>query len=163
MLEIELLLRLFHLRLISLSSQTLTNVTSFVGKRGRGMDTAVFSFSWMVQLTKIAFVPKYDRTSWFDRKSNYSMQALVTCDANLRVIHLVFGRPGSTHDARVLKSADYMNNDNSIDYFTGEQHGLGHAAFGLHLRVVPNNKEPLASIPDKLRIQFATFFSVGKV
>ena len=31
-----------------------------------------------------AFVPKYDRTSWFDRKSNYSMQALVTCDTNLQ-------------------------------------------------------------------------------
>ena len=95
---------------------------------------------------EFAFVPGFERSSWFDRKSRYSMQDLVTNEVNLRIIHVVVGWPGSTHDARVMSSADYMNGDKEQDYFDGDQHGLGDAAFGYHRRVEPNYKEPLASI-----------------
>ncbi len=39
----------------------------------------------------LAFTPSFDKESFFDRKSRYSMSAMVTCDTNKRVIHLIVG------------------------------------------------------------------------
>lgn len=55
-----------------------------------------------------AFKPGFQTNTWYDRKSRHSIQALVTNDIHLRVRHLVVGWPGGTHDARVMRSADYM-------------------------------------------------------
>lgn len=72
-----------------------------------------YGYHWVFSVNgtthNFAFVPSYNRNSWYDRKSNYSMQALVTIDFELKVIHLTVGWPGSAHDTSVQRSADFMD------------------------------------------------------
>ena len=81
----------------------------------------------------LQYAPSFDKEALFDRKKRYYIRALFSNDFNRRVIHLIVRWPGSVQYARVLASADYMQetaNDDDL-YFTGNQHGLGDAAFGL--------------------------------
>ena len=41
-----------------------------------------------------------------------------------------------------------QNGDFDEMFFSGNQHGLGDSAFGIHRRVVPNYKKPLADLPE---------------
>lgn len=101
----------------------------------------------------LAEVPSYDKETFFDRKSRYSLQALVTCDWRKKVINLILGWPGSVHDARVLSTAEYISADHSGKghlYFTGSQYGLGDAAFGPSHRVIPTYKAPQTDYPENV-------------
>lgn len=93
----------------------------------------------------LAEVPGFNKEAFYDRKSRYSLHALVTSDHRKKVINLVLGWPGSVHDAKVLSVTDYMKADDAGTgnlYFTEDQHGLGDAAFGPSTRVVPTYKSP---------------------
>ena len=86
--------------------------------------------------------------SFFDRKSRYSIHSLITCDPRRKIIHVALGWPGATHDARVLASVSYMTADKegkSHHFYTGDQYGVGDAAFGASRRLVPTYKVPLSS------------------
>ena len=115
-----------------------------------------FGFKWAFFFSvdgtthELGFTPSFEKEAFFDRKKRYSIHALVTSDFHRRIIHLIVGWPGSVHDSRVLKSADYMKEDADKDemYFSKNQHGLGDSAFGIHIRVVPNYKKPHSNLPE---------------
>ncbi|KAL3698918.1 hypothetical protein R1sor_016940 [Riccia sorocarpa] len=54
-------------------------------------------------LVKLSQRPRDDGETYFDRKSNYSMNVQVICDQNKRVIYFFAGMPGSCHDLTCLR------------------------------------------------------------
>lgn len=98
--------------------------------------------------------PGLQKECFFDRKKRYSLHALVTNDFNLRVINLLVGFPGSTHDARVMEQTFYHRNMDSAAFFTGKQHGLGDAAFRCTRRVVPTYKSPHTNLPENVAYNY---------
>ncbi|KAL3681863.1 hypothetical protein R1sor_024819 [Riccia sorocarpa] len=54
-------------------------------------------------LVKLSQRPRNDGETYFDRKSNYSMNVQVICDQNKRVIYFFAGMLGSCHDLTCLR------------------------------------------------------------
>ena len=82
-----------------------------------------------------------DKESFFDRKSRYSVYALIASDPRKKVIGAEIGWPGCVHDARVLSTTKYMNADADSTahlYFMNDHFGIGDAAFGVSKRLVPS-------------------------
>jgi len=96
----------------------------------------------------LAFTPGFDREAFFNRKKRYSIVAMVANDVKRRVINVIIGWPGSVHHSRVLGTAAYLKDDGEGFFYSGNQHGLGDAAFGVHKRLIPNYKKPHADLPD---------------
>ena len=46
------------------------------------------------------------KIDYFCRKQNYSMNALAVAEANLMILDLATGYPGSIHDSRVLRNSN---------------------------------------------------------
>lgn len=102
----------------------------------------------------LLIAPKMEKESFYDRKKQYSINALVTNDFCCKVVSLVVGYPGSAHDERVMKKARYNQEHNNAAYFTNKEHGLGDAAFKATIRVVPTYKKPLADLPENTTYNF---------
>eukprot|EP00171_Calliarthron_tuberculosum_P000008 IDg8t1 len=96
----------------------------------------------------LAFKPSFDHEAFFDRKSRYSMNFMVTNDLNRRIINVVIGFPGSVHDARVLRAARYSNEALDALHFTGSQYGLGDSAFAPSARIIVPYKKPLCLLSE---------------
>lgn len=90
----------------------------------------------------LCFQPSLDPVSYYDRKSRYSIHALICSDHRKKIISAVVGWPGSVHDAKVLSTMEFMDESKKHLYFTGNQHGLGDAAFGPSIFVIPTYKAP---------------------
>ncbi|KAL3680419.1 hypothetical protein R1sor_023375 [Riccia sorocarpa] len=54
-------------------------------------------------LVKLSQRPRDDGETYFDRKSNYSMNVQVICDQHKRVIYFFAGMLGSCHDLTCLR------------------------------------------------------------
>ena len=94
--------------------------------------------------------PCVDHEAFFDRKSNYSLNALIACDWNRTIINIVVGYPGSVHDNRVLRGCRYMQERHDSEFFSSHGHGLGDSAFAAFKRLVPPYKMPAAAAPGNL-------------
>lgn len=96
----------------------------------------------------LMFKPCFDHEGFFDRKSQYSMNVMVTNDLRKRIINVVVGFPGSVHDARVLRNARYIQERLQHLHYSGKQYGLGDSAFAPSRRLVPPYKRPLSLISE---------------
>ena len=112
----------------------------------RGLPNAFFA----VDGTTIPLYEKpcVDHEAFFDRKSNYSLHALISCNWNRVIINAVVGFPGSVHDNRVIRSCRFLQEEHENEFFSGCEHGIGDSAFVAFRRVVPPYKMPAAAMPD---------------
>nr|XP_011424993.3 putative nuclease HARBI1 [Crassostrea gigas] len=73
--------------------------------------------------------PKENPNAYYNRKKFHSVVLLATCDANLQFTYVWTGKPGSTHDASVLRSSElFVKSD---DLFPPGFYLLGDSAFPL--------------------------------
>eukprot|EP00180_Rhodochaete_pulchella_P001239 Plantae.Rhodophyta-Rhodochaete_pulchella.ctg20575.p1 GENE.Plantae.Rhodophyta-Rhodochaete_pulchella.ctg20575~~Plantae.Rhodophyta-Rhodochaete_pulchella.ctg20575.p1 ORF type:complete len:120 (+),score=6.45 Plantae.Rhodophyta-Rhodochaete_pulchella.ctg20575:272-631(+) len=75
---------------------------------GRLAAFRIVSIPPMAQPCRSLSGPVLAQRQFFDRKSRYSMNDLITNDLKKRIINVVLGFPGSVHDARVLRAARSM-------------------------------------------------------
>lgn len=76
--------------------------------------------------------PHIHEEAYINRKQYHSINAMVTCDADLRIIHLDTRWPGSTNDARVFNMSSLMDGieNNRLDTIPGS-YLLGDSAYAL--------------------------------
>lgn len=74
--------------------------------------------------------PKDHPENYVNRKSFHSIILQAVCDANMHLLNVFCGWPGSVHDARVLKTSEiHWLATNTNDMFPGNPHLLGDAAY----------------------------------
>ncbi|KAL3684883.1 hypothetical protein R1sor_002905 [Riccia sorocarpa] len=76
-------------------------------------------------LVKLSQRPRDDGETYFDRKSNYSLNVQVVCDENKRVIYVFAGMPGSCHDVTCPRRSSLWGRLNSPQLFDFSQYLLG--------------------------------------
>lgn len=68
--------------------------------------------------------------NYVNRKSFHSIILQAVCDANMHLLNVFCGWPGSVHDARVLKTSEiHWLATNTNDMFPGNPHLFGDAAY----------------------------------
>jgi len=105
----------------------------------------------------LASKPSFDSESFFDRKSRYSINCLITNDWKRRIINVTVGFPGSVHDARVLRSTRFASSENRSAHFSDNEHLLGDAAFKAREIILSPYKRPEANIPENQQFKFFFF------
>ncbi|KAL3700139.1 hypothetical protein R1sor_018161 [Riccia sorocarpa] len=80
-------------------------------------------------LVKLSQRPRDDGETYFDRKSNYSMNVQVICDQNKRVIYFFAGMSGSCHDLTCLRRSSLWGRLGSTQLFDNGQYLLGDSGY----------------------------------
>ncbi|KAL3676189.1 hypothetical protein R1sor_026137 [Riccia sorocarpa] len=76
-------------------------------------------------LVKLSQRPRDDGETYFDCKSNYSLNVQVICDQNKRVIYFFAGMLGSCHELTCLRRSGLWRRLNSAQLFDSGQYLLG--------------------------------------
>lgn len=63
--------------------------------------------------------PHNDKEAYYDKDSNYSIQAQLICDLSRQIRHYVVGYPGSCHDSRIWNECNLSQNPDM--YFSSDQ------------------------------------------
>ena len=87
----------------------------------------------------LAFKPRVDPASYFTRKKEYAIHALIVCDHNSHIHHITTGWPGSIHDNRVWQNCDLLHNFRK--YFGKREYILGDSAFTSSFIMVASYKK----------------------
>ncbi|KAL3689182.1 hypothetical protein R1sor_015491 [Riccia sorocarpa] len=96
-------------------------------------------------LVKLSQRPRDDGETYFDRKSNYSMNVQVICDQNKRVIYFFAGMPGSCHDLTCLRRSSLWGRLGSAQLFDNGQYLLGDSGYILWIALFARTREPVAT------------------
>ncbi|KAL3681950.1 hypothetical protein R1sor_024906 [Riccia sorocarpa] len=80
-------------------------------------------------LVKLSQRPRDDRETYFDRKSNYSLNVQVVCDENKHVIYLFAGMHGSCYNVIYLRRSSLCRRLNSVQLFDFGQCLLGDSGY----------------------------------
>ncbi|KAL3679875.1 hypothetical protein R1sor_022831 [Riccia sorocarpa] len=111
-------------------------------------------------LVKLAQRPRDDGETYFDRKSNYSMNVEVICDQNKRVIYFFAGMPGSCHDLTCLRRSSLWGRLGSAQLFDNGQYLLGDSGYILLDRLVCSYKRTAC---DMDKVDFNTCVAHARV
>ncbi|KAL3699429.1 hypothetical protein R1sor_017451 [Riccia sorocarpa] len=80
-------------------------------------------------LVKLSQRPRDDGETYFDRKSNYSMNVQDICDQHKRVIYFFAGMPGTCHDLTCLRRSSLWGCLGSALLFDNGQYLLGDSGY----------------------------------
>ncbi|KAL3685319.1 hypothetical protein R1sor_003341 [Riccia sorocarpa] len=80
-------------------------------------------------LVKLSQRPRDDGETYFDQKSNYSLNVQVICDQHKRVIYFFAGMPGSCHDLTCLRRSGLWRRLDSAQLFDRGQYLLGDSGY----------------------------------
>ncbi|KAL3696138.1 hypothetical protein R1sor_010214 [Riccia sorocarpa] len=80
-------------------------------------------------LVKLSQRPRDDGETYFDRKSNYSLNVNVICDQNKRVIYFFVGMSGSYHDLTCLRRSGLWRRLDSAHLFERMHYLLGDSGY----------------------------------
>ena len=93
-------------------------------------------------LFPLAQRPNANGEDYFDRKSNYSLNAMVVCQHDRRITYIFTGIPGSYHDQRVFNLSALGQAANHERFFSGEEFILADSAYTPTIGCVPIVKKP---------------------
>ena len=101
---------------------------------------ALYGFPNCVGCIDGTYIELTERPTWcgsdfFTRKCSYSVQALLVCDDNAKVLYQYAGWPGSTHDNRVWRHTKMHNSPEN--FFSHAQYLLSDSALNPLKNVVP--------------------------
>lgn len=104
-------------------------------------------------LLPLAFKTTLNGEDYFTWKGCYALNALVRCDGKARVIYVLAGWPGSSHDNRVWSNAAPFRDP--VAFFSSNQYLLGDTAFRPSQHIVP----PYKKLPGALLSREQEFFN----
>ena len=93
-------------------------------------------------LIPLAQRPNANGEDYFDRKCNYSLNAMVVCQHDRRISYIFTGMPGSYHDQRVFNLSALGRNANHESFFSGKEFILADSAYTPTVGCVPIVKKP---------------------
>jgi len=100
----------------------------------------------MMVLTLYCSKPGLEGNVYFNRKSSYSMNVLLTFDAHRNIRYLISGWPGSVHDSTIWESGAVVKNPDK--FFSPGQYQLGDCGFRLTRTMLIPYRQPAASLTD---------------
>ena len=103
--------------------------------------------------------PGLDGEVYYNRKSRYSMNVLLTFDNSRLIRYVVTGWPGSVHDSAIWDSTTVQKHPD--EYFSPGQYQFGDSRFRLTRYMIVPYLQPAASVPDNR--EFNTRLSSGRV
>ena len=109
----------------------------------------------------LAFKPRVDPASYFTRKKEYAIHALIVCDHNSRIRHITTGWPGSVHDNRVWRNCDLLRNFRK--YFGKREHILGDRAFTSSFIMVTSYKKQKGIPLSMSKTWFNTYLAKSRI
>ncbi|KAL3677261.1 hypothetical protein R1sor_027209 [Riccia sorocarpa] len=107
-------------------------------------------------LVKLSQRPRDDVETYFDRKSNYSLNVQVLCDQHKRVICFFAGMPGSCHDLTCLRRSGLWRRLDSAQLFDRGQYLLGDSGYVPLERLVCSYKRTWGNMD---KVSFNTFIA----
>ncbi|KAL3689187.1 hypothetical protein R1sor_015496 [Riccia sorocarpa] len=111
-------------------------------------------------LVKLSQRPRDDGETYFDRKSNYSMNVQVICDQNKHIIYFFAGMPGSCHDLTCLRRSSLWGRLDSAQLFDNGQYLLGDSGYIPLDRLVCSYKRTAG---DMDKVDFSTCVAHARV
>ncbi|KAL3676594.1 hypothetical protein R1sor_026542 [Riccia sorocarpa] len=130
--------------MVNYTNRVMTAIESAIGheiawpdRQERAVNSAHFAglgFSGCIGLVDCTLVklfqrPRDDGETYFDRKSNYSMNVQVICDQNKRVIYFFAGMPDSCQDLTCLRRSSLWGRLGSAQLFDNGQYFLGDSGY----------------------------------
>lgn len=89
---------------------------------------------------------------YYTRKGNYALNAMIICDDQRRIRHVMAGFPGGAHDCRVFLYSKIAKN--SPKYFTTGEYLLADSAYPVSEITVAPYKKPAASTSENEKFNF---------
>ena len=83
--------------------------------------------------------PNHHPETYFSRKKQYAITALIVCDDNAKITYVYGGWPGSVHDNRMFKNC--RNYQKRGEYFADFEYLLGDSAFSASAVMVQSFKK----------------------
>ncbi|KAL3677949.1 hypothetical protein R1sor_020905 [Riccia sorocarpa] len=96
-------------------------------------------------LVKLSQRPRDDGETYFDRKSNYSMNVQIIYDQNKRVIYFFAGMHGSCHDLSCLRLSSLWGRWGLRNCLTTTNICLGTADISFWIALCAHTREPVAT------------------
>jgi hypothetical protein len=90
--------------------------------------------------------PSLEGEVYFNRKSSYSLNVMLTFDHRRNIRYLNAGWPGSVHDSRIWESG--LAAKDPARFFSNGQYQFGDSGFALSKQMIVPYRQPAASIPE---------------